>query len=211
MDMISIQTLLGKEDEFFDLLEASAAEAHTSVVALRKCLANPKMLTRMDEFITTRRKDKAITVRIRECLCTTFITSFEREDIEALAAALYKIPKTVEKIAERVVLAPEYLDGIDLSGHLSLLEKAGEILFIMVKELRLDAQLDRMRLHNETLQKIEGQADKNLVELLAYIYKRPNEVVRAIFLKDLFELLEKIFDRCRDAGNVASRIILRSS
>jgi len=209
--MISIQTLLGKEDEFFDLLEASAAEAHTSVVALRKCLANPEMLTRMDEFITTRRKDKAITVRIRECLCTTFITSFEREDIEALAAALYKIPKTVEKIAERVVLAPEYLDGIELSGHLSLLEKAGEILFIMVKELRLDAQLDRMRLHNETLQKIEGQADKNLVELLAYIYKRPNEVVRAIFLKDLFELLERVFDRCRDAGNVVSRIVLRSS
>jgi len=209
--MISIQTLLGKEDEFFDLLEASAAEAHTSVVALRKCLANPEMLTRMDEFITTRRKDKAITVRIRECLCTTFITSFEREDIEALAAALYKIPKTVEKIAERVVLAPEYLDGIELSGHLSLLEKAGEILFIKVKELRLDAQLDRMRLHNETLQKIEGQADKNLVELLAYIYKRPNEVVRAIFLKDLFELLERVFDRCRDAGNVVSRIVLRSS
>jgi len=209
--MISIQTLLGKEDEFFDLLEASAAEAHTSVVALRKCLANPEMLTRMDEFITTRRKDKAITVRILECLCTTFITSFEREDIEALAAALYKIPKTVEKIAERVVLAPEYLDGIELSGHLSLLEKAGEILFIMVKELRLDAQLDRMRLHNETLQKIEGQADKNLVELLAYIYKRPNEVVRAIFLKDLFELLERVFDRCRDAGNVVSRIVLRSS
>ena len=209
--MISIQTLLGKEDEFFDLLEASAAEAHTSVVALRKCLANPEMLTRMDEFITTRRKDKAITVRIRECLCTTFITSFEREDIEALAAALYKIPKTVEKIAERVVLAPEYLDGIELSGHLSLLEKAGEILFIKVKELRLDAQLDRMRLHNETLQKIEGQADKNLVELLAYIYKRPNEVVRAIFLKDLFELLERVFDRCRDAGNVVIRIVLRSS
>jgi len=209
--MISLQSLLGKEDEFFDLLEASAAEAHASIVALRKCLANREMLTRMDEFINTRRKDKAITVRIRESLCTTFIAALEREDIEALAAALSKIPKTVEKIVERVVLAPEFLDGIDLSGHVALLEKAGETLPTMVRELRLDPQLDRMRMHNEALQRIEGQADKTLLELLAYIYKRPDEVVRAIFLKDLFELLERVFDRCRDAGNVVSRIVLRSS
>ena len=209
--MISIQSLIGKEDEFFNLLEASAAEAHTSMVALGKCMANPEMLTRMDEFITTRRKDKAITLRIHECLCTTFITAMEREDIEALAVALYKIPKTVEKIAERVALAPEFLNGIDLASHLALLEKAGETLLMMIKELRLDPQLDRIRLHNNALQAIEGQADKNLVALLAYIYKRPDEVVRAIFLKDLFELLERVFDRCRDAGNVVNRIVLRSS
>src|SRR4051812_29965012 len=178
--MISLQSLLGKEDEFFDLLEASAAEAHASIVALRKCLANREMLTRMDEFITTRRKDKAITVRICECLCTTFITALEREDIEALAAALYKIPKTVEKVAERVVLAPEFLNGIDLSSHVALLEKAGETLLSMIKEVRLDPQLERMRMHNEALQRIEGQADKTLLELLGYIYNRPSEVVRAI-------------------------------
>jgi hypothetical protein len=86
--MISIQNLIGKEDEFFDLLEASAAEAHTSIVALRKCLAHPEMLTRMDEFITTRRKDKAITVRICECLCTTFITALERRHRSAGCGAL---------------------------------------------------------------------------------------------------------------------------
>jgi uncharacterized protein Yka (UPF0111/DUF47 family) len=87
-------------------------------------------------------------------------------------------------------------------------KKPGETLLSMIKEVRLDPQLERMRMHNEALQRIEGQADKTLLELLGYIYKRPSEVVRAIFLKDLFELLERVFDRCRDAG---SRIVLRSS
>jgi uncharacterized protein Yka (UPF0111/DUF47 family) len=30
-------------------------------------------------------------------------------------------------------------------------------------------------------------------------------------MKDLYELLEKIFDRCRDAGNVISHVALKHS
>ena len=33
------------------------------------------------------------------------MTSLEREDIEALSDAFYKIPKTLEKFAQRYVLA----------------------------------------------------------------------------------------------------------
>jgi uncharacterized protein Yka (UPF0111/DUF47 family) len=209
--MISIQKLLGKEDKFFDLLEASATEAHTSIKVLSKHLAHPEMLTRMDEFIATRRKDKAITAEISEALCTTFVTALEREDIQALSDALYKIPKTVEKIAERVMLAPELLKGIDLGSHLALMEKAGATVVTMIKELRRGIHLERMRTQNDQLQAIEGEADNKLLQLLGGLYKNSSEVVRALFLKDIFELLEKVFDRCRDAGNVITHIVLKNS
>jgi uncharacterized protein len=209
--MISIQKLLGKEDKFFDLLEGSAVEAQASIKTLSKYLAHPEMLTRMDEFITSRRKDKAITAQISEALCTTFVTALEREDIEALSVALYKIPKTVEKIAERIMLAPEFLHGIDLASHLALMEKAGETVVTMIKELRRGIHLERIRMHNDQLQAIEGDADKKLLELLGFLYKSPNEVVKVLFLKDIFELLEKVFDRCRDAGNVINHIVLKNS
>ena len=194
-----------------DLLEGSAAEAQASIKTLSKYLAHPEMLTRMDEFIASRRKDKAITAQISEALCTTFVTALEREDIEALSVALYKIPKTVEKIAERIMLAPEFLQGIDLASHLALMEKAGETVVTMIKELRRGIHLERIRMHNDQLQAIEGDADKKLLELLGFLYKRPNEVVKALFLKDIFELLEKVFDRCRDAGNVINHIVLKNS
>jgi uncharacterized protein len=35
--------------------------------------------------------------------------------------------------------------------------------------------------------------------------------VTVIMLKDLYELLEKVVDRCRDAGNVISNIHLKNS
>jgi len=42
---------------------------------------------------TARRKGKRITEDIDEHLCKTFVTPIEREDIESLSDALYKIPK----------------------------------------------------------------------------------------------------------------------
>src|SRR4051812_14227151 len=98
--MISLQKFFGKDDVFYDLLEASAEEARTSVKALARMINEPAAMKTMDELILSRRKDKKITAQINEQLCRTFVTELDREDIEALSTALYKIPKTVEKIAE---------------------------------------------------------------------------------------------------------------
>ncbi len=39
--MISLQKFFGKDDQFFNLLEASASEASTSIKALNKVLSRP--------------------------------------------------------------------------------------------------------------------------------------------------------------------------
>lgn len=209
--MFSLQKLLGKEDKFFDLLEASAAEAQSCVRILAKHLQSPDHLTNLDEFIASRRKDKAITAQISEALCTTFVTALEREDIEALSNALYKIPKTVEKIAERIMLGPQHLKGVSFGAQLALLEKATETVLLMLKELRKGVHLGRIKSYNDQLQAIEGDADKQLLDLLRNLYSSSDDAIRVVFLKDLFELLEKVADRCRDAGNVITHVVLKNS
>src|SRR5215203_2540434 len=94
--MFSLQKLLGIDDKFFELLQASAEEGLHSVEALKRILTNPSITPSLDEFVASRRKDKAITNEIGDLLVKTFVTSLEREDIEALSNSLYKIPKTVE-------------------------------------------------------------------------------------------------------------------
>ena len=209
--MFSLQRLLGKEDKFFDLLEASAQEGCASVEALKKLVANPTQSNALDDFALSRRKDKAITAEISEALCTTFVTALEREDIEALSIALYKIPKTIEKIGERIEIAPQHLKGIDISRQLDMLEKATETVAMMLKELRGGVKLERMKDINERLQHVEGQADKLVLELLKELYSGKVSDVQVVFLKDLYELLEKVTDRCRDAGNVITQIVLKNS
>jgi hypothetical protein len=61
------------------------------------------------------------------------------------------------------------------------------------------------------LQCIEGDVDKIMTELAGGLYRIQGDVGRALFLKDLYDLLERVTDRCRDAGNVIIQIVLKST
>src|ERR1700722_4547621 len=155
--MFSLQKLLGKEDKFFDLLEASAEEARASVQALVKLAKNPEQTTLLYEFIQARRKEKQIRAQISEAVYTTFVTALEREDIENLSHALYRIPKTVEKFGERLLLTPDQVAGVDFSKQINLLEQATDVVREMVRSLRRGANLEEIRSLNDKMQYLEGE------------------------------------------------------
>jgi uncharacterized protein Yka (UPF0111/DUF47 family) len=208
--MFSLQKLLGKEDKFFTLLEASAEQGRTSAQALSKLCRGEVQPQALEEFAQARRKDKKITEEISEYLVTSFVTALEREDIEALSNSLYKIPKTIEKFAEHYLIAAPYLSGIDFSKQAGMLDEATSTIVQMVKKLRNIAHIEEVKDLNIKLQRVEGEADKYMLELLRELYKT-NDGMKIVIAKDLYELLEKVVDRCRDAGNVVSQIILKNS
>jgi uncharacterized protein len=208
--MFSLQKLLGKDDKFFDLLTASAEEGVHSVEALKRILTNPSITPTLEEFVASRRKDKAITNEIGELLVKTFVTTLEREDIEALSNALYKVPKTIEKFAERYVLCAPQLRDVRFDRHLAMLEEAVNTVVSMLKELKKN-NFGSTSQQNAKLQKIEGDADKLMLEEFRTLYSGKYEPLTALALKDLYEILEKVFDRCRDAGNVVSHVVLKHS
>ena len=209
--MFSLQRLLGKEDKFFGMLEASALEARTSVQALVKLSKGFDQPVVLDEFAHSRRKDKQITKDISDAVYTTFVTAIEREDIEDLSSALYKIPKTVDKFSERLLIAPQQVRGIDFSTQIGLLDRATELVLQMVKTLRDGMNLEQIKELNDKLQYLEGEADKHMMTLYKDLFSGKHEPIQVILLKDLYEILEKIIDRCRDAGNVIAHIVLKNS
>ncbi len=212
--MFSIRKLFGKEEKFFDLLEASAEEARASAVQLTRFLqarAASGPPWNLDEFIQSRRKDKRITQKITEELCRTFVTPLEREDIEALAFALYRIPKMVEKIVERLAIYPGRLPQAGLVRQAELLQLAADNVSFMVFELRKGTKMERIGAANERLQFAEGEADKMMLSIEKELYEGPYEAKEVIFLLQLFEMVEKSVDRCRDAGNVVFQIMLKYS
>ena len=207
--MISFQKIFGKSDVFYDLLESSASHARQSVQSLHKLLSDPAAPQNLDAFIAARREDKKITQQIDEALCKTFVTELEREDIESLANALYKIPKTVEKIAERLLICSERLAGVDFSRQVKFMDAAAEVVLTMVVELRKKIHLERVKDLNDQIQQVEGEADKLMIDCLRVLYNAEKDAVMVVILKDLYDLMEKVVDRCRDAGNVLSHIVLK--
>lgn len=209
--MFSLQTIFGKGDKFYGLLEASAESARSSTQALNELLKTSAPQHSMEKFKEARRREKDLSARISAELVNTFVTVLDREDIEALNSALYKIPKSVEKFAERYALGKARIGDVDFTSRAMMLEEACKVLEQMVGLLRKGMDLDKIKVLNDQLQTIEGEADRQMLELYRDAYVNETDPIRYLVKLDLFEILEKAIDRCRDAGNVVYHIILKNS
>jgi uncharacterized protein len=128
-----------------------------------------------------------------------------------MSSALYKIPKIVEKFAERYLIAAERLGDVDFISRAAMLERACEVIEQMIGLLRKGMNIDTSKALNDRLQAIEAEADRLILELYRETYALETDPMRYLILKDLFELLEKAIDRCRDAGNVVNQVVLKNS
>ena len=208
--MFSLQTIFGSGKQFYDLLDEAAAAAHASATALHTMMKVPDRQPALDEFKLARTRERAASEKIGKALVDSFITPIEREDIEALGSALYKIPKQIEKFADRYSLATRHLESIDFAPRAAMLEQAAGVVVEMVKDLR-HLNIDRMTQLNEKLRAIENEADRLMLELYRDIYSGKLDSLQMFLLKEFFEILEKAIDRCREAGVVAYQIVLKNS
>jgi len=206
-----LRKLLGYDDKFYDLLEASAVQAQGSVALLVALIDKCRAAPQLDAFVQSRRNEKLINEEITEQLCKTFVTPLEREDIEALSTALYRIPKTIEKFSQKYIVCLDQVRGVDFSRQVQLLEKAVATVKTMVETLRRHANIEQVKAQNKSLHQLEGEADKLILGLFKTLYTGKHAPLRVIVSMDLYETLEEIIDRCRDAGNVIFQIVLKYS
>ncbi|MFO0943624.1 MAG: DUF47 family protein [Pirellulales bacterium] len=209
--MFSLQKLLSKDNKFFDLLEASAGETVELTRLLIQLLKNRSHSQPLNDFASARGHDKLITDQISKELVNTFVTGLEREDIEMLSYALYRTCKTIEKFAERYNLAPQRLVDVDFSKQTALVEQATTTVSEMIKTLRKSPSLETMKGLNDKMQLIESEADDVVLQLLGGVYNGKYDPIQAMFVRDLHDLLEKVIDRCRDAANAVTHIVMKNS
>jgi uncharacterized protein Yka (UPF0111/DUF47 family) len=209
--VFSVQKYFSQDAKFFDLLEASAEETQGLTRLLVELIENGSHPHPLHEFALARGKDKRITDQISEELVNTFITGLEREDIETLSYSMYRICKVIEKFAERYNLTPQLIAGVDFSRQAELMERATETLSEMVRLLRRTPPLETVKEMNDRLQCIEAEADDVMLDLLREVYTGKYEPLQALMVRDLYDLLERAIDRCRDCGNAVSHIVLKNS
>ncbi|MBP6216280.1 MAG: DUF47 family protein [Luteimonas sp.] len=208
--MFSLQTIFGQGNQFYTLLEDAADAAHDSAKALHAMLRDADRQPALDAFKLARLRERETSDKISQALVDSFITPIEREDIEALGSALYKIPKQIEKFADRYSLATRHLEHIDFAPRAAMLEQASGVVVEMVRLLR-HLKLEPMKVLNDRLRSIENEADRLMLELYRDIYSGKLDPLQMFLLKEFFEILEKAIDRCREAGVVAFEVVLKNS
>ena len=209
--MFSLQTIFGQGNQFYTLLEEAAVAAHDSTKALHEMLKDSQPAAaagRVQAGPPARarglRQDQPGAGRTASSPRSSARTS------RRCGSALYKIPKQVEKFADRYSLALQHLDGIDFAPRAAMLEQASGVVVQMVHQLR-GMKLEPMKELNDKLRAIENEADRLMLELYRDIYSGRLDNLQMFLLKEFFEILEKAIDRCREAGVVAYQIVLKNS
>jgi hypothetical protein len=209
--MFSLAKLFGTEEKSYELLEASGKEVCQSAEALMRFLQDPSRLELVGGFAAHRHKAEQFKNEITEQLCKTFFTPLERKDIEAAAIALHKITKAIEAFGERFLLCPPACRAAGFTRQAALLEKAVNVVGLMVHELRSAKRPASWEKRNVELKRLEAEAGQLIVDLMQELEGGQPDPLAATLRRDLFELLETAIDRCRDAGNSTLRIALKST
>ena len=209
--MFSLQTMFGKGDRFYGLLEQSADAVNESVLALHGLLTERDRTPVTAAFAASRQREKTLASQISEELINTFVTALDRDDIEALNSVLYKIPKTVEKFAERYAIVADRVSGVDFVQRSEVLRHSAEVVREMIGELRSGLRIGPVKKLQDRLQALESEGDRMLLASYRTLYSEGSDPLRTMLAKDLFELLEKAIDKCRDVGNVVYSIVLKNS
>jgi len=208
--MFSLQRAIGQDEEILHLLESCAVEACESVAALNRLVTHTSGAN-LEQFEAARKKEKALLETLADTVSHTLVLAMEREDIEALGDALYRVPKTVDNFAHRYVICANQVNGVDFSRQLTLMERGCSLVATMIRGLRDRLGIGELKHMNANMQKIEGDADDLMLEMIGPLFVPGFPTLKAIIIKDLVELNEKVVDRCRDAGNVIVRVALKNS
>lgn len=145
-------------------------------------------------------------------LSKNFITPFDREDIHALAAAIDDVVDYIDEVGNKM---KNYEFG-EFNEHVL---KIAELNNDSVKELKVALyglrdmkNLDKV---NESCLKVHGYESK--VDLIynqamgELIRNNKDNPVKIIVMKDLYEELELVSDKCQDVSNVIESIVIKYS
>ena len=202
--------LLPRQDHFLDMIEQLAHAVCTCPQFLKVYLQSKDATARKragESINEARLASKDMASRITEELCRSYVTPFDRDDIQNFTNALYRIPKIMEKVKERMDL--HGLEGADFGGQIDVIMQEALAMEDLVRDLVRKPDSRRIQDKIKILYDLENRGDAILGELLAQLFQKHTEARDLILRKDIYDMLEKVIDGYRDAAGVALQIVLK--
>jgi hypothetical protein len=211
--MLNIARLLPSEGKFYRYIEQLSTEAHTSATHLNTFVTSADKAAKAEAgkaISSCRQHAKKLSNEVTQELCLTFVTPFDREDIQLFSSYLYRITKTIEKVREHLDIHDMH-DIEDLPRQVGLIVQEAEAMDGIVRALIKGGKPEQVVSQAAVLDELENKGDALLSELQVNLMKDTRDVRRLILRKDIYDLLERVIDGYRSAAGVALQIALKHS
>lgn len=210
-----LSALMPRERHFFTLFNQHAAYVVQGSKALLKLLEHYEEVAARNHSIAEiqsieQAADK-VTHETVALMHTTFITPFDRDQINRLITRMDDILDLIQDTAESLML----YDIQKLTPEATHLANLVEICCVRVQAAV--ALLDSMQNGPailKTCQEIdalESDADRVMRAAISKLFREEPDVRQLIKLKAVYELLETATDKCQDVANVIEGVVLENA
>ena len=204
--------LLPREGKFFDFFNQHAELAARAALELQALLADLTQLERRSRAIEKNEKQAdQITHQTMQLLHRTFVTPLDRDEIHQLITGMDDTLDLMEDVATCLFL-------YDVKAVTPDAQKLGEIcVSCTVKVKDAVTKLESMKNADAILRicgeidRLESEADFVYRSALAKLFREESDVKQIIKLKEVYQLLESITDKCEDVANIIEGIVLENA
>ncbi|MDL2214566.1 DUF47 family protein [Dysgonomonas sp. OttesenSCG-928-M03] len=204
-----------KEDKFFPLLSQMAEAILTASNLVVDCVQakdHTEALGYFKKIKEQERKGDSLETEIFEELNNTFITPFDREDINALSNRLDDVVDHINSCAKRITLYKPKSMPESAKLLAMLVRDSAEWLVKAVGELdNLKKSPEKVRDYCEKLHEIESKADDIYEHFLIDLFENEKDATEVIKLKDILHELERATDTQENVGKIIKTIIVKYS
>jgi uncharacterized protein len=202
-----------KERKFFPLFEQSAENLVKAAIQLNKYFLIKDAEEKAKIIVLIKEHEKsgdAITVKLYNELNRTFITPFDREDINKLNGSLDDVMDLMNSFCQKSRNHPPKKESkyfLDLSELILQATREIKNAVLELKNLKYPKKImDACIRINE----IENQADDIYHNALSELFDNEKDPIELIKTKELLTVLEKATDKAEDVSDVLKSIIIKS-
>jgi predicted phosphate transport protein (TIGR00153 family) len=206
------RALMPKEERFFELFDRHSRTIVAGAEELRAMLAGGAAVEQHYPAVLAREEEADdITRDVVQAVRRTFITPFDRGDIQVLISAMDDTIDQMKKTAKAIVLfkVREFEPDMRLMGD-AVVECAGLLRRAVPLLASISAKAPQLNEICEQIKQIEGRADDIHDTGLTRLYEAcsPGNAMRFIAGNEVYDHLEKVVDRFDDAANEIQSIVI---
>lgn len=208
------QYFIPKDRKFHPLFEQAAANMVAISNVLVELMVAPtpeKRLPLVRQIEKLEHIGDEITHQIFQEVSSTFITPFDREDIQRMASVLDDVIDYIHGSAKRVELYkidPIHPSMIKLS---ELILQCAIELNTAIGSLRNMKNMVKVREALVRVNSIENHADDIFDNAIARLFEDEKDAIQIIKIKEVLAALETATDKCEDVANVIESIMVKAS
>lgn len=207
-----IKKFLPKDKVFYSIFEQVGANLQEMGNAFRAAIeeTNETKRTQMLRALEDgEHKNDDLTHKIFVELGQNFITPFDREDIHYLATSLDDVADFIYASSKKMVnYQVRHIDSY-MRDMVVVIQNAIIALDKALHELRNMKNLRAITEACVLINSLENQADDLLDNAIINLFASSTDAIELVKLKDIYQDMEIITDKCEDAANVIESIIIK--